>query len=209
MGSRPLTIDAPQIDHAGEIRMTAAAAFAESAETRPPRTNLFLAAIMTSPDEGQQPVKVRNLSPGGAMLQAAVFPAAGTVVRLCRGQLKVQGTIAWTDGPRCGIAFSGSVSVRDWMANPSADSGSVRRAAEPQAIPVHLLLVARLLEQLGDVLVADADVLLRHGTDLQKLDIATQMLAAAAGTLQHRPDQRQRLADLCASAEEALGPLPG
>jgi hypothetical protein len=67
-----------------------------------------------------------------------------------------------------------------------------------------LELTARLVEQLGDTLSADPDMLLRHSLALQNVDIVLQLLAAAEGMLSKRPGSAARLAQLQASAEQAL-----
>jgi hypothetical protein len=82
------------------------------------RTNLFLAATLWGSDASPFPVRVRNLSPAGAMVEAAALPARGTLIRLLRGRLAIGGEVVWTAERRCGLAFAGSVSVRDWMSPP-------------------------------------------------------------------------------------------
>jgi hypothetical protein len=186
------------------------------------RTNLFLAATLYPAGEGALPVKVRNLSPTGAMVEAATLPANGAAVRLRRGALHIAGGVVWSAGKRCGLAFRGTISVKDWMSPPANGdqqrvdaavarlrSGSVPAVRDVVAPPsfsiaAELALVARLVDQLGDALAADDAVLQRHGVQLQSIDIVLQLLDATAGALAERPGCSRRLADLRASAEQAL-----
>lgn len=51
---------------------------------------MFLAAVLRAGTE-QTPVKVRNMSPNGAMVGAPVMPISGTNVDLMRGPLVARG----------------------------------------------------------------------------------------------------------------------
>src|SRR5512139_3177512 len=79
-----------------------------------PRTHLFVNAAMDS-EEGSIPVHVRNMSPSGALVEAAVVPKPGTRITLKRGSLAARGVIAWSNGRRAGISFDGAIFVADWM----------------------------------------------------------------------------------------------
>ena len=162
------------------------------------RTNMFIAAAMHT--EGvSTPVKVRNLSEGGALIETSVAPAAETLFTLQRGGLKVRGTVAWSTNNRCGLRFESTVNVRDWMA-PPANLGQVRvdamvaqlRTSGLSLVPSPsrteadaedrsemLARVAMLIEALGDELAADADTVSRHGAALQNIDRALQLLVKA------------------------------
>lgn len=186
------------------------------------RTNLFLAATLLWAEVGSVPVKVRDLSPTGAMVEGPALPPPGSTVRLARGALAISATVMWNSGARCGIAFGGIVSVKQWMSPPvngeqqrvddaiSRLRGGALRLAEPArppaplSVPAELELVARLVTQLGEALAEDEGVLSRHGLQLQKIDIVLQLLEATASAVAGRPGGGARLADLHASAEQAL-----
>ena len=186
------------------------------------RTNLYLAANLHW-RAGGSAVRIRNLSARGAMIEAQVLPAAGTAVELVRGALRACGSAMWTSGNRAGVRLDEPVAVREWMstASGSAQQGvdgvvralrageappfQPRQSADLTATPADDLgLACRLLDQLGNVLVSDMDVVARHGRELQSLDVVQQLLQALAraGIEPHR--QGARLLDLRAAARAAL-----
>ncbi len=78
-----------------------------------PRTNLLLAA--TAEIDGRAlPVRIRNLSETGAMLEGAGLPDAGLKLILKRGDLEVSATVAWAAGPRRGVRFDGPTPIYEW-----------------------------------------------------------------------------------------------
>lgn len=191
-----------------------------SAEDRAsPRTNLLLAATV---EVGGRilPVRIRNLSETGAMLEGAGLPDAGMKLVVARGDLHVAAVVAWAAGARRGVRFDGPTPVHEWTggakprpidctglrdqrrvdaiqaeARTDAASGRELRAAEPPpaaptAIPdldsklAHELgYVQRLLENLGDELIADLFLVQRHGQSLQSLDLVSQILGHVAAVL--------------------------
>lgn len=188
------------------------------------RTNLFIAAVLHSAQGGAVAVKIRNLSPTGAMIEGAALPPAGSLVRLVRGSLGMAATVMWNSAVRCGIAFDGTVSVKDWMSPPA--NGEQQRVddrfsrlrsdksflampspppvREPLSVPAELAVIAQLVEQLGEALAGDEAVVARHGVSLQKIDIVLQYLEATASAAAGRIGSGARLLDLRASAEQAL-----
>jgi hypothetical protein len=189
-----------------------------SAEDRAaPRTNLLLAA--TAEVGGRSlPVRIRNLSETGAMLEGAGLPEAGTSITLVRGDLQVAATVAWAAGSRRGVRFAGPTPVNEWTggkpraidctglrdqrrvdaiqaearANPV--SGRALRSPEPPAthpaapdldarLADELGYVQRLLEGLGDELIADLLLVQRHGKSLQSLDLVGQILGHVSAIL--------------------------
>ncbi|MEO8547723.1 MAG: PilZ domain-containing protein [Sphingomicrobium sp.] len=191
------------------------------------RTNLFMAATLHAA-EAATPVKIRDLSAGGAQVETSLQPDVGSAITLARGRLQVHGHVPWCTERRCGIHFSSNISVQDWMANPVnreqrrvdcavavVKSGAVPIAAvaRPEARPADpiandLRRVARLLDFLGDALANDPALVTRHGTQLQNLDIAIQTLTALAEAVgrdpPHGPATMARLAELRTSCAEAL-----
>ena len=90
------------------------AAIGKSDPRTHPRSNVFLIATCSAEDS-IQPVKVRNLSVHGALLEGSGLPALDSAVLLRRGGLKVSGTIAWRDETHCGIRFDKPIQVEDWV----------------------------------------------------------------------------------------------
>jgi hypothetical protein len=52
-----------------------------------------------------QPVILRNLSTGGALVEGRWLPAEGSMVLFTRNDLRVQARVAWVEGRYAGIAF--------------------------------------------------------------------------------------------------------
>jgi hypothetical protein len=182
-----------------------------------PRTNLLLAA--TAEVGGRSlPIRIRNLSDTGALIEGAGLPEAGTTVVLTRGDLQVAATVAWAAGSRRGVRFAGPTPVNEWTggkpkpidctglrdqrrvdaiqaeARAKPVSGRDLRAPEgPATQPAaadldsrladELGFVQRLLEGLGDELVADLLLIQRHGKSLQSLDLVGQILGHVSAIL--------------------------
>jgi hypothetical protein len=174
------------------------------------------------------------MSPDGALVEAAVIPELGALVQVVRGDLIVHGLVIWSQGGRCGLKFSGSVDVQQWRAAPinseqdrvddvvrlvkagavplpvatyGGAAGSEVANAPNEQIAADLCRVTELLEALGNVLAADDDVVMRHGTALQNLDISMQVIAAVHSILVGGADRAAndvKLAGLRRSAEQAL-----
>jgi hypothetical protein len=80
---------------------------------RSPRTNLLLSATIEA--EGiAAPVRIRNLSETGALLEGAALPAVGARLILRRLHLEIGGTVVWSADSRCGVRFEGTISVAGW-----------------------------------------------------------------------------------------------
>jgi hypothetical protein len=82
---------------------------------RAPRKNLLLAATIEA-GALKAPVRIRNLSEGGAMLEGAVLPDIGTAFMLRRLDIEIGGSVVWRESGRCGVEFDGKVSVDEWSA---------------------------------------------------------------------------------------------
>jgi len=90
------------------------AAIGKSDTRSDPRSNVFLIATCSAEDSSE-PVKVRNLSVHGALLEGKGLPAKNVAVSLRRGSLRVQGIVAWRDETHCGIRFDKPIEVEDWV----------------------------------------------------------------------------------------------
>lgn len=167
------------------------------------RKSLFVQATLHFID-GFCSVKVRNISPAGALVEAERLPRSGTPVELRRGPLIAMGTIIWKRSGRAGIEFVGQTDARRWM--PSAvgqcavdNAFQVFKGAPASAFVSPLPsagittqdieAVAELLDDLADTFANDAGVLFNYAAKLQALDVASQMLrklASQARTRQRR-----------------------
>ena len=178
----------------------------ESAQTGPegrrqPRASLFLAAVMRAGLE-QVPVKVRNMSLNGAMVDSPLTPPPGTDVQLVRGSLIAQGKVMWSSDNCCGLRFTSEVSIKDWLATPTkveqqrvdaivslVKSGAMlsefvgidEASPDPQfdlQLAQGLRAAISLMEDLEDELSSSDETLARHSQKLQNLDIAMQTVRA-------------------------------
>ena len=101
---------------------------------RAPRKNLLLAATIEA-GTLKAPVRIRNLSEGGAMLEGAALPDVGTEFMLRRLEIEIGGSVIWRESGRCGVAFNGKVSVDEWSAGvPHSPRAGVRGQARVDEI---------------------------------------------------------------------------
>lgn len=83
---------------------------------RPRRSNVLLAATIEV-SGAALPVRLRNLSEQGALIQAERLPVEGSEVLFRRNDLSVAGRIAWVDGIYAGVAFSAPLQQQDVLRN--------------------------------------------------------------------------------------------
>ncbi|HEX6218500.1 MAG TPA: PilZ domain-containing protein [Sphingomicrobium sp.] len=69
------------------------------------RSNVLLTAMVEVAGE-MLPVKLRNLSEDGALVEAKLLPTADSKIVFHRKELSVRGTVAWVSGNHAGIAFN-------------------------------------------------------------------------------------------------------
>ncbi|HEX7851264.1 MAG TPA: PilZ domain-containing protein, partial [Sphingomonas sp.] len=82
---------------------------------RAPRKNLLLTATIRS--EGvTAPVRIRNLSEKGAMVDGKALPEPGASLVLQRLEIEMRGVVVWRVEGRCGIHFEAAASVDEWVA---------------------------------------------------------------------------------------------
>lgn len=202
-----------------------------------PRTSLYITATLFC-EGASNPVRVRNISPAGALIEAVHSPSAGSLVQLVRGNLIVHALVAWADGGRCGLKFSGSVDVQRWRASPTNTEqlkvDEVVRLVKAGAVPlrvaafdtepgttnfeaghgelgVDLQRAIDLLQKMGDALAFDDRVAAEHGSVLQNLDIASQVVRAVKEIMSGDLDlniHATKLAGLRRSADQALRSCP-
>lgn len=93
----------------------------DSLPQRPPRKNLLLAAVIRS--EGvSAPVRIRNVSEKGAMIDGEALPEPGASLLLQRLDIEMRGTVVWRTNGRCGIRFDGAASIDEWVVGRRAPS---------------------------------------------------------------------------------------
>jgi hypothetical protein len=80
---------------------------------RAQRMNLLLAASIEAANINA-PVRIRNLSESGAMIEGTTLPPLGTQLVLRRLQLEIGGTVVWSSHSRCGVRFADTISVAGW-----------------------------------------------------------------------------------------------
>jgi hypothetical protein len=86
-----------------------------------PRSNVFLTAALAA-EGASRPVRIRNLSINGALLEGHDFPEEGRKAQLRRGSLCVQGEIAWQNGKYCGLRFDHTILVQEWVKRAGSES---------------------------------------------------------------------------------------
>ncbi len=97
------------------------------------------------------PVRVRNLSTTGALIEGADLPPVGTEIFLRRANLEAAGTAVWSEAERAGLSFRWPVAVSAWL--PTKDS---LRQAQVDRMAYEVKLAARALDVTPLVRVNDA-----------------------------------------------------
>lgn len=80
------------------------------------RSNVLLAATIEAFGHAI-PVKLRNLSTEGALIEGKDLPLEGAKVVFRRNELSVESTIAWVHDDQAGIAFANSIPCEDVLRN--------------------------------------------------------------------------------------------
>jgi hypothetical protein len=159
------------------------------------RANVFLGAVLDSDiGTGSVPVRVRNISPHGALIEGPILPAPGAEVRLVRGALRASGTLAWEAQSHAGVSFAEPIDVQAWVqrvghaGQQRVDSlvAAIRRGEtvrgggdEPQADA--LAGISRSLDELCERLASSKHFPPELGEDLLKLDVLAQSLRGLTG----------------------------
>ena len=141
------------------------------------------------------------------MLEVSARFSPGEEILLRRGSLQVEGVVAWCSEGRTGISFHEKIVVQQWAARQHGEVGQTQvdrvvAAAKPGAGAVEpaanrtnmelerdvlnsrlaeeILLVARIIEQLGEDIADEPLMIARHSHSLQQLDVAVQTLGHIA-----------------------------
>lgn len=112
------------------------------------RSNVFLSATMHGPS-GAHPVRIRNISSLGAMLDGRDLPDEGSRVTLRRGQLMTDAEVAWQSGEFRGIRFDTPVEPDDWIKRVG-HSGQQRVDNAVAALRVGMVEAAATLGEAGE-----------------------------------------------------------
>lgn len=156
------------------------------------RTNLFVLAALSSASASGQ-VRIRNMSPDGALIEGPTLPAVGERCCLSRGASSVKGRIVWRHGTKAGVRFYARVEVDAWTPGGNSEQRRVDRGvvqAKTGAVPLgedeqaisqglgssHLERLAKAVDSLSDALADDPATVARLGSKLQTLDVASQVL---------------------------------
>lgn len=151
------------------------------------RANVFLGAVLDS-GAGSVPVRIRNISPKGALIEGPILPALEATVRLVRGALRATGTLAWEAQYHAGLSFEEPIDVEAWVrrtGHPGQRRVDSVVAAIRRGEPVHsrsdesadpLAGLSRALDELCDRLASSAGFPPELGDDLLKLDVIAQSL---------------------------------
>lgn len=78
------------------------------------RSSVFLSAVLAHKG-GSKPVRVRNISVTGALLDGTNLPLEGAAVQLRRGNLCAAGEVAWQGRDNCGIRFNEPIDLEPWV----------------------------------------------------------------------------------------------
>jgi hypothetical protein len=151
------------------------------------RSNVFLSASLLS-GTAQLPVRVRNMSRYGALLDGGSLPAAGATVRLVRGELSVEGQIAWHRDGQAGLRFAGEIDVSAWVKRVGhsgqqrvdAAIAALRRDGQPppnaNGSTRSLARLSAELHAICERLSVSSLVMVEFGEELVKLDTLAQTL---------------------------------
>lgn len=101
------------------------------------RDSLFVMAdVRLDGLEGEQKVRVRNLSAGGLMAEGNLTPTRGQLITInIRNVGWVKGAVAWVEGSRFGIAFHEEIDPKVARAPIVTGEGSPRFTRIPLPTP--------------------------------------------------------------------------
>lgn len=160
----------------------------EAAVLRPrdARKNLMLAAQIAAGDLCA-PVRIRNMSASGAMIDGPALPDPGSRFVLRRLNLQINATAVWTRGGRCGVRLAGQVDIEEWISGVhkpmrEASLGQLRVDEIQAAVRSGAMLPAA--SPAAESAAPDVTLLARLGAELAFLQ---QTLAAAAEQLSDDP----------------------
>jgi hypothetical protein len=78
---------------------------------------------------GDHPVKIRDVSSTGALVEAALVPPEGSRLLLNKGPVSVTGTVVWTGSGRYGLQFHETIDPAELLIAVAA--GKASAASQP------------------------------------------------------------------------------
>lgn len=160
------------------------------------RLNMFVLGALYW-DELSTPVRLRNMSMHGALVEASVLPSEGCDITLCRGRLAARGKVTWRSHNQAGLLLQDSVEPNEWLQSRlrveqqrvddmiaevrSGVGGSKKISAYRPAVgdpfpERQLTSIVASVEELARVFAGDTHILEHHGESLQNLDIVVGRL---------------------------------
>jgi hypothetical protein len=159
------------------------------------RSNVFLSATLYT-DGRTFPVRVRNLSAGGALLDGANLPREGTAVSLRRALLSADGEVVWQTQNLRGIRFTAEIDVHQWVqlkghagqqlvdkAVAAIRRGEQRREPDDHSVennPVSVDAIATAIEQICERLSLSPTLADDVADELLRLDAIVHALRTLA-----------------------------
>jgi len=155
------------------------------------RSNVFVSASLIT-RSSSLPVRIRNLSPRGVLLDGNSLPPIGTEIQLVRGGLSASGHVAWQDGDHVGIHFDEQIDVDQWVRrveHPGQQrvdnivAALKRDESAPEgkdATLPSLIAISLELDQICARLAGSSELTIELGEELLKLDALAQTLRQAA-----------------------------
>jgi hypothetical protein len=151
------------------------------------RSNVFLTASLNASGV-TVPVRIRNLSPHGALIDGAKLPAVGVKVRLVRGRLCATGELTWLAQGHAGLKFDAVIEVENWVrrtehagqqrvdtviaALRQSSSEEIQEAAPPPSLRTISATLDDICERLAQTEPMSAEI----AEELIRLDVISQHL---------------------------------
>lgn len=156
------------------------------------RKKILLAANLCIGDSSMQ-CRIRNVTELGALIECDLTVPVGTTVIIERGALSVAGEARWSRNNQLGVEFSTLIHIQDWLTEVALvsnlppprptvrqDETDLNDRIIDRRISEELLYVSRIVEEIGELLVKDPLLRVRHAKSLQQLDMGRQMLSEIA-----------------------------
>jgi hypothetical protein len=158
------------------------------------RSNVFLAARLEA-GKASVPVRIRNISSHGALVDGSDIPPVGATIRLSRGSLVAFGEVAWREKQNAGVTFQHPVDVEQWVqrtghagqervdqvVNALRRSESVPQSTDSLKDEDALGLISAELDRICERFANTRNMSVEFGEELLRLDVIAQTLRQLAG----------------------------